>query len=229
MKLSIVIPAYNEEKRIGKTLPNVIKYVEKLGKEGYSAEIIVVNDGSTDKTIDVLNTFKDSINIVTYTPNHGKGYALREGVKKSQGEYIYIADADFSTPIESIKDFIERMKDVDCVIGSRAVDEEIVKVSFVRKLFGNMSNLIIRAILGLNFKDTQCGFKMFNKECKKYFLDCVNERWGYDFEFLYLLQKNALKIVEIPVEWEAVGESHVKPLHYFKTLQELLHVRRVHG
>lgn len=229
MKLSIVIPAYNEEKRIGKTLPNVIKYVEKLGKEGYSAEIIVVNDGSTDKTIDVLNTFKDSINIVTYTPNHGKGYALREGVKKSQGEYIYIADADFSTPIESIKDFIERMKDVDCVIGSRAVDEEIVKVSFVRKLFGNMSNLIIRAILGLNFKDTQCGFKMFNKECKKYFLDCVNERWGYDFEFLYLLQKNGLKIVEIPVEWEAVGESHVKPLHYFKTLQELLHVRRVHG
>lgn len=229
MKLSIVIPAYNEEKRIGKTLPNVIKYVEKLGKEGYSAEIIVVNDGSTDKTIDVLNTFKDSINIVTYTPNHGKGYALREGVKKSQGEYIYIADADFSTPIESIKDFIERMKDVDCVIGSRAVDEEIVKVSFVRKLFGNMSNLIIRAILGLNFKDTQCGFKMFNKECEKYFLDCVNERWGYDFEFLYLLQKNALKIVEIPVEWEAVGESHVKPLHYFKTLQELLHVRRVHG
>lgn len=229
MKLSIVIPAYNEEKRIGKTLPNVIKYVEKLGKEGYSAEIIVVNDGSTDKTIDVLNTFKDSINIVTYTPNHGKGYALREGVKKSQGEYIYIADADFSTPIESIKDFIERMKDVDCVIGSRAVDEEIVKVSFVRKLFGNMSNLIIRAILGLNFKDTQCGFKMFNKECEKYFLDCVNERWGYDFEFLYLLQKNGLKIVEIPVEWEAVGESHVKPLHYFKTLQELLHVRRVHG
>lgn len=229
MKLSIVIPAYNEEKRIGKTLPNVIKYVEKLGKEGYSAEIIVVNDGSTDKTINVLNTFKDSINIVTYTPNHGKGCALREGVKKSQGEYIYIADADFSTPIESIKDFIERMKDVDCVIGSRAVDEKIVKISFVRKLFGNMSNLIIRAILGLNFKDTQCGFKMFNKECKKYFLDCVNERWGYDFEFLYLLQKNGLKIVEIPVEWEAVGESHVKPLHYFKTLQELLHVRRVHG
>ena len=79
------------------------------------------------------------------------------------------------------------------------------------------------------FKDTQCGFKMFNKQCKKYFLECVNERWGYDFEFLYLLQKNALKIVEIPVEWEAVGESHIKPLHYFKTLQELLHVRRVHG
>lgn len=229
MKLSIVIPAYNEENRISKTLPDVIRYAEKLKKDGYSTEIIVVNDGSSDKTLGVLNNFKGKIEVVSYIPNHGKGYALREGVKKAQGEYIYIADADFSTSIEAVDMFIEKMNGVDCVIGSRAVDTKKVKVSFIRKLFGNMSNLLIRMILGLNFKDTQCGFKMFNNQCKKYFLECVNERWGYDFEFLYLLQKNALKIVEIPVEWEAVGESHVKPLHYFKTLQELLHVRRVHG
>ena len=86
MKLSIVIPAYNEENRIGKTLPDVIKYAEKLKKDGYPTEIIVVNDGSSDKTLGVLNNFKGKIEVVSYTPNHGKGYALREGVKKAQGE-----------------------------------------------------------------------------------------------------------------------------------------------
>ncbi len=229
MKVSIVIPAYNEEKRIGKTLPKVLEYLGTLKKKGIDTEVLVVNDGSTDKTFDVLQKFKPSIKIIDYLPNHGKGYALREGVKNSTGEYIYIADADFSTPIENIEKFIENMKNADCVIGSRSVEGEEVKISFIRKLFGNMSNLLIRLILGLNFKDTQCGFKMFNRECKRYFLDCVNERWGYDFEFLYLLKKNKLTVIEMPVEWSAVGESHVKPLHYFKTFMELLNVRRVHG
>jgi len=229
MDLSIVIPAYNEENRIGKTLPPALKYVENLKKGGVSTEVIVVNDGSTDKTLEILKKFAGRIKIISYTPNHGKGYALRQGVKSSQGKYIYIADADFSTPIEYVEKFLDEIKQADCVIGSRSVPGGSVKVSFIRKLFGNASNLVIRMILHLDFKDTQCGFKMFNEKCKKYFLDCVNERWGYDFEFLYLLKKNNLNVVEMPVEWSAVGESHVKPLHFIKTFLELLNVRKVHG
>jgi len=119
MKLSIVIPAYNEENRIGKTLPPALKYIETLRKKGISTEVIVVNDGSTDKTLEILKKFANEIKIIDYTPNHGKGYALRQGVKNSQGEYIYIADADFSTPIEYVEKFLEKIKQVDCVICSR--------------------------------------------------------------------------------------------------------------
>lgn len=230
MKLSIVIPAYNEENRIGKTLPHVIEYIKKLKKKrAMDIQLIVVNDGSKDETYSVLRDFANDIEIVSYTPNHGKGYALREGIKYSNGDIIYIADADFSTPVEYVEKFLDNMNGFDCVIGSRAVEGGDVKVSFIRKLFGNMSNLLIRLVLGLKFKDTQCGFKMFNLDAKKYFLECRNDRFGYDFEFLYLLKKHKLSVKEMPVEWEEVGESHVKPIHYIKTFQELINVRRMHG
>jgi len=229
MKISIVIPAYNEENRIGKTLPHVISYLREFSKKNnIKIEIIVVNDGSKDKTLEVISTFKEDILIVSYYPNMGKGYALKQGITKADGDYIYIADADFSTPIEYIEHFISKMGKYDCVIGSRALGKEDIKVSFFRKFLGNSSNLLIRAILGLKFKDTQCGFKMFNQKSKAYFLMCENNRWGYDFEFLYLLQKNGLIIKEMPVEWEAAGESHVTPSSYFKTFAELLHVRKAH-
>jgi glycosyltransferase involved in cell wall biosynthesis len=229
MKISIVIPAYNEENRIGKTLPHVISYLKEFSKKNkIQTEIIVVNDGAKDKTLEVLNTFREDITIVSYYPNMGKGYALKQGITKADGDYIYIADADFSTPIEYIEHFVEKMNKYDCVIGSRALGKEDIKVSFFRKLLGNSSNLLIRVILGLKFKDTQCGFKMFNQKAKAYFLMCENNRWGYDFEFLYLLQKNGLMVKEMPVEWEAAGESHVTPGSYFKTFAELLHVRKAH-
>ena len=113
MDLSIVIPAYNEENRIEKTLPPALKYVENLKKRGVSTEVIVVNDGSTDKTLEILKKFAGRIKIISYTPNHGKGYALRQGVKSSQGKYIYIADADFSTPIEYVEKFLDEIKQAD--------------------------------------------------------------------------------------------------------------------
>lgn len=230
MRLSIVISAFNEENRIGKTLPRVIEYCKEFEKK-YSIEtqIVVVNDGSTDETYSVLRDFVQDIEIVSYNENMGKGYGLREGVRYTDSDYIYLADADFSTPVEYMEKFYEEMRDVDCVIGSRAVETENVRVSPLRKLLGNLGNLAIRSILGLNFKDTQCGFKMFNSKAKKYFLMCENNRWGYDFEFLYLLKKNDLSVKELPVKWDAVGDSKVKPFDYFKTLKELIDVRRVHG
>ncbi|KKQ10763.1 MAG: Glycosyl transferase family 2 [candidate division WS6 bacterium GW2011_GWE1_36_69] len=208
MKISIVIPAYNEENRIGKTLPHVISYLREFSKKNQiQTEIIVVNDGAKDKTLEVLNTFREDIII-----------ALKQGITKADGDYIYIADADFSTPIEYIEHFVEKMDKYDCVIGSRALGKEEIRVSLFRKILGNSSNLLIRAVLGLKFKDTQCGFKMFNQKCKTYFLMCENNR----------LQKNGLLIKEMPVEWEAAGESHVTPGSYFKTFAELLHVRKAH-
>ncbi len=230
MKLCIVIPAYNEENYIKKTLPQVIEYC-KIFQKRYSVntQIVVVDDGSTDETHNVLKTFVNNINIVHYEKNMGKGYALRQGVMFTESDYIYIADADLSTPIEYMEKFYELIQDFDCIIGSRTMETENVKVSPFRKLFGNLSNIAIRSILDLDFKDTQCGFKMFNNDAKKFFLMCENKRWGYDFEFLYLLKKNNLSIKELPVKWEAVGESKVKPLDYFKTFKELIDVKRIHG
>lgn len=230
MKVSIVIPAYNEEHRIGKTLPLIIKYAKEFGKKySLETEIIVVNDGAKDKTLDVLNNFKESINIVSYYPNMGKGYALREGMKVAKGDLIYLADADLSTPIEYLDHFYNSMKDYDCVIGSRALAQEKIKRTLPRKLLAKGSNLLIRTILGLNYKDTQCGFKMLNIKAKECLLECQNNRFGYDFEFLYIMNKKGLKVKEMPVEWkEITGDSTVKPIAYIKTLQELLNVRRLH-
>lgn len=229
MKVSIVIPAYNEEVRIAKTLPHFIEYAKVFSKKyNLKTEIIVVNDGSVDNTLQVLDDFKQDIKILSYSPNKGKGYALRQGVEASDGDYIYIADSDLSTPIEYIDHFFEAMKGYDCVIGSRNMGNKDIKVSFLRKTLGKVGNLLIRLVLGINFKDTQCGFKMFTREAGKYLIMCKNDRFGYDFEFLYLLQRGGMEIKEMPVKWSAVGDSRVKPISYFKTLQELLNVKKNH-
>ena len=230
MKLSIVIPAYNEEKRIGGTLPGVINYLNDFSKRfSVETEIIVVNDGSKDKTLDVLNQFSKDIKIVSYSPNMGKGYAIREGMKMATGDYIYMADADFSTPIEYIDEFYKVIPNHDCVIGSRALAQEKIKRTPLRKLLGKTSNLMIRIVLGLKYKDTQCGFKMLSNKAKECMLECKVNRFGYDFEFLYIMKKKGLNVLEMPVAWEEINEnSTVKPSAYVKTFLELLEVRRLH-
>lgn len=230
MKLSIVIPAYNEEKRIGGTLPSVISYLNKFAdRYSLDIEIIVVNDGSKDATLDVLNQFNKDIKIVSYSPNMGKGNAIREGMKMATGDYVYMADADFSTPIENIEEFYKQISKYDCVIGSRALAQEKIKRTLLRKLLGKVANLMIRIVLGLKYKDTQCGFKMLNDKAKKCMLECKINRFGYDFEFLYIMKKEGLNVLEMPVEWEEINEnSTVKPSAYIKTFLELLEVRRLH-
>ena len=225
MKLAIVIPAYNEEKKFPNTIGKFISYAEILRNKGISTEIIVVNDGSTDKTEEIISRYKNEITIVSYATNKGKGFALKTGVAKADADWIYIADADLSTPIEEIEKFLAKKDDYDCIIGSRAREGSEVNVTFVRKFLGRFGNALVRIILGLKFKDTQCGFKLFNSKAKKYFLLCKNNRWGYDFEFLYLLNRNNLKVYELPVTWNAAGDSKVKPLQYFYTLYELFKIR----
>lgn len=230
MKLSIVIPAYNEEHRIDKTLPLIIEYAKNFSKKfNIEVEIITVNDGSKDNTLSVLDQFKEEIKIVSYSPNMGKGHALKEGMKIANGDFIYMADADLSTPIEYIEEFYKNMDGYDCVIGSRALAQEKIERTFVRKSLGKVSNLLIRGILGLDYSDTQCGFKMLTPKAKDCLLECENDRFGYDFEFLYIMKQKNLKVKEIPVEWKEVSEhSTVKPSAYITTFQELLKVRRMH-
>jgi dolichyl-phosphate beta-glucosyltransferase len=228
LKLTVVIPAYNEELRLFPRLGHVKDYLKQFAKaKGLDVDIIIVNDGSTDKTGELL--LKESgVKSINLPENVGKGGALLEGVRASNSDWIYIADSDFSTPIEELNKFWETKEGYDCVIGSRALKQSQVKVSPLRKFLGNFGNVMIRTVLDLPFKDTQCGFKLFNQDAAKLFLECKNKRWGFDFEFLYILNQHSMKVKELPVEWEEIGDSRVKPLHYFTTLYELIKVRLMH-
>jgi len=246
MQVAIVIPTYNEQNRIAQTIKTVLSYIEKTeagAKDTFT--LVISNDGSTDDTVKVAKQVVDEfangekIKIVGDAVNHGKGYALRKGVAAVEADLYYIADADLSTPIEDLDLFIDTYRtgsmnaksDNVChaVIGSRTLDTSQVVSKPHRKLFGVLSNLMIRMILGLKFKDTQCGFKLFDAEAKELFLQCKNNRWGYDFEFLYLMKKHNLNVCEIPVRWAQAEDSKVKFWHYFETFRELLRVRKIHG
>lgn len=220
LKISIVIPCYNEAIRIAKNLQTVKDFVKT---QPFEFEIIAVNDGSKDKTAEIIQNTEGIIPVI-YHDNHGKGYALRQGVAKATGDYIYLCDADLSTPIEKIKDFLDEIPKYDCVIGSRAKEKAAVHTNWYRWLLGRMGNFLIDAILRLSIKDTQCGFKMFTKEVKDLFLACTIDRWGYDFEFLYALKKNKKTVKEIPVQWDATGDTRVKPSAYITTLLDLVSI-----
>jgi len=225
MRVSVIIPAYNEQNRIGKSLEKIREYKKRTKLE---LEIVVVNDGSKDRTAEILKKYNDVIDIIEdYTAelgNMGKGYALRRGFKVASGDYFYICDADLSTPIEELERFAEKINDYDCVIGSRAMAESKVSTSLKRKLFSVLSRFTINLFLGLGVKDTQCGFKLMNRKCRDLFLKCEVNRWGYDFELLYLIKSAGLSIYEMPVEWEYNKDTRVTFASYFKTLKELLWV-----
>jgi dolichyl-phosphate beta-glucosyltransferase len=219
MQISLIIPAYNEEKRISETL---VKILEFNKKEQIFSEIIVVNDGSKDATLEILNKIP-SIRIISYLINKGKGEALRQGVKKAKSEWIYICDADLSSPIEEIQKFLPYLNTYDCVIGSRGLDAKLEKRSKIRSLTGKFGNFLIDFFLDLGIKDTQCGFKLFNKKAKDVFLQTQINSWGYDFEFLFQIKKQGFLIKEIPVAWIAEDTfSKVSWKSYFETFWVLI-------
>lgn len=221
IKLSIVIPCYNEGFRIAQTVKTVKEF---LSNKGYSWEIILVNDGSKDNTLEKAKQISD-VTLITYDINRGKGYALRQGVAKSQGEYICLSDADLSTPISEIDKFIERIDEFDVIIGSRALQKEKVKSIWYRKLLGEIGNVLIRMMLKVPYKDTQCGFKLLKSSTvKEIFLSTNFDRWSYDFEFIHLLEQKKMKIFEMPVLWKATGDTRVKPGDYFRTFRDLLSI-----
>ena len=203
-KLSIVIPAFNEEKRLPATLERIAGYINASGR---ATEVILVDDGSADGTIGVAEPFRGKITdlrVVSNGRNRGKGYSVRNGFTESRGEIVLFTDADLSEPIEETDKLLAKMDGYDVAIGSRAVNRELIEVheSKFRELAGIIFNRIVRLILRLPFVDTQCGFKAFRREkCKIIFKQQTIERFGFDPELLYLARHHGLRTAEVAVRW----------------------------
>ena len=203
-ELSIIIPSYNEEARLPATLDRIVGYVSKSGRE---TEVLVVDDGSADRTAAVAETFREklpSLRVLSNGVNRGKGYSVRHGMREARGRIVLFTDADLSAPIEEADKLIAVMDKNDVAIGSRALDRSLISVheSLFREFAGIVFNKLVRVILRLPFVDTQCGFKAFRSErCRIIFEQQRIERFGFDPELLYLARHHGLHAVEIPVRW----------------------------
>ena len=227
---SIVIPAYNEGQRLGATLEKVLGYVRE---QGWNAEVVVVNDGSRDNTAELVRSFaaKDpALRLLENPGNRGKGYAVRNGMLNARGEIIVFSDADLSSPIEEMPKLLAALAaGADIAIGSRWLRAELQthRQSLHRQLFGRIFNGLNRVILGLQFKDTQCGFKAFTRRAAQMILPLQRiERWGFDPEILFLAQKFGLRVDEVAVRWGHVGGTRINPLlDGARMFQEMVRIR----
>jgi len=202
--ISIIVPSYNEERRLPETLERIAAYGHASGRE---VEILVVDDGSTDGTAAVAETFKSkfrALRVLSNGVNRGKGYSVRHGMLEARGRIVLFTDADLSAPIEEADKLFAAMETYDVAIGSRALDRGLISVhqSKFREFAGIIFNTIVRLCLRLPFVDTQCGFKAFRREpCRIIFEQQRIERFGFDPELLYLARRHGLRAVEIPVRW----------------------------
>lgn len=225
-ELSVIIPAYNEEKVIRENLEKINVYL----RGAFSRyEVIVVDDGSKDKTLEEVEKVpNDAIRVIKYFPNRGKGYAVKKGMLEAQYDYVLFLDADLATPIEEIANLGPYIKDFDVVIASRALPKSKIEHSqpFLRRTFGAVGKKIIQFFLVKNIKDTQCGFKLFKKEiARNLFSKQKINRWGFDFEILFLAQKAGYKIKEVPIVWYAMQDSKLGFSAYITTLFDLIRLR----
>lgn len=231
IRLSVIIPAYNEEKRISKTILDIDKY---LSKQKYGYEIIVVDDGSKDRTVFVVEKFQDvikNLRVISNHQNHGKGYVVRQGLLEAKGDFRVFTDADNSTAI----DHVEKMwplvnENYEVIIGSRDVKGAVIAVPqpwYRRVLLGDSFNLLVQAICGLwGIWDTQCGFKGLTKKAAEEILaECKIDRWAFDPEILVVAKKKGYKIKEVPVTWINDAESKVKLSATIKMLLDLFKIR----
>lgn len=210
--LSIVVPAFNEAARIG----NSIKQIDAFMRESpIPCELIVVDDGSRDNTSEIVTgAGVAGLRLVKNNENHGKGYTVKQGVLAATGTYVLFTDADLSAPIEeAAKLFDVAVKQAaDVVIGSRAVDRSYIEKhqSRLRETGGIVFNLMVRLLLGLHLHDTQCGFKLFERQnCRPLFEMQTTPGFGFDAELLFLAKRRGLKICETPVRWSHAEGSKV--------------------
>jgi len=230
--LSVVIPAYNEEKRLPQSLTAVIDF---LKKQPYGSEVIISDDGSQDRTVALaMELLKEFPHQILATPqNRGKGHAVRQGMLAATGEYVLFTDADLSTPIEEVAKFLVHLeKDQDVVIGSRALPSSQVEIhqNFLRETMGKVFNLIAQLWAFRGVHDSQCGFKCFRKEAaQKLFSLQKLDGFSFDVEIVYLTQKLGLRLLELPVIWRNSAQSRVQvlrdPLMMF---WDVLRIRSLH-
>lgn len=229
--LSVIIPAYNEEQRIKETLGEVYSY---LTRQDYSWEVIIVSDGSKDRTVETVSEFisnKPKMSLIANTKNHGKGYVVRQGMLQASGDYRLFTDADNSTSIEQIEKFWPYLTEegYDIVVGSIEVSGAVIheRAQWYRRLLGKCSKYLIRIVAGLwNIHDTQRGFKCFtNRAAIDIFSITKIDRFGFDIEVLALAKKIGYKIKEVPVIWNNPGGSKVSLKSYFEVLKDLFKIR----
>lgn len=229
--LSIIVPAYNEENRITETIKKISAYIieKKL-----DAEIIIVNDGSKDKTENVIKQIekeKTLVRIISYSQNRGKGFAVKTGGLSALGKKILFTDADNSTPIEELEKLLKTMNETsaEIVIGSRHLNKSSVKIAqgTLRKIIGKVGNFLIQILVLRGIKDTQCGFKLFTRDSAKTIFQMQKiDRWGFDIEILSIAKKLKYKIKEVPVSWFNDAESKLNPIRdALRTLKELLYIK----
>jgi dolichyl-phosphate beta-glucosyltransferase len=227
-ELSIVIPAFNEELRLPETLERIAAYLKSSYRD---AEILVVDDGSRDRTAAVAESFRAKIRalrVVSNGVNRGKGFSVRHGVLEARGRLILFTDADLSAPIEEASKLLDALQHFDVAIGSRAVNRSLITVhqSPLREFAGILFNKIVRLTLRLPFVDTQCGFKAFVRQrCAIIFEQQTIERFGFDPELLYLARHHGLRAIEIPVRW---GHSPATKISMLRdSMQMFLDVFRI--
>jgi dolichyl-phosphate beta-glucosyltransferase len=230
LSYSIIIPAYNESERLAVSLPKVLDY---LDRQGIPAEIVVVSDGSTDDTADVVRRFArmhPEVRLLENPGNRGKGYTVRHGMLDATGDVLLFTDADLSSPITEAGKLFEAIEGgADVAIGSRWLRAELQteRQPWHRQLYGRLFNLALRITLGLNYCDTQCGFKAFTRAAAHTIFSRQHvERWGFDPELLFLANKFKLRTVEVPVAWAHDHRSKISPLRDgIKMGVEMLSVR----
>ena len=233
-EISIVIPAFEEEERLGRPLQTILSYitVQKL-----AAEVIVVDDGSGDSTAKTAESIFNehpltNSRVIRYDKNRGKGYAVRTGLEAASAPIALFSDADLSTPISEMPKLIDPIRngEFDLTFGSRALDRSLIGTHqpWRREQGGKLINQMIKRLTGLQFWDTQCGFKAFNLEKFGPLLKLMQiDRFGFDVEFLYVASMHGLKLKEIPVRWDNDERSKVHPVRdTWRMLNELRQIRR---
>jgi dolichyl-phosphate beta-glucosyltransferase len=227
---SIIIPAFNEGERIATTLERVLRYA---GEQRWSAEVIIVDDGSKDTTTGIVREHMQknpAVKLLQNPGNRGKGFSVRNGMLNAKGNVLLFSDADLSSPIEEANKLFQAIANgADIAIGSRWLKTELQtrRQPMHRQLFGRIFNLLLRIVLGLKYKDTQCGFKAFSRKSADVLFPLQQiERWGFDPELLFLARRFGLKVAEVPVVWAHREGTRLSPLRDgIRMFGEMLRIR----
>ncbi len=230
MFLSLIVPAYNEEKTIAGTITKLSEY---FTKQGFAFEILVVDDGSKDGTIAAAEkeaTKYQNVRVLRSPRNQGKGGACQIGALSATGDWWLFLDADLSTQPEEYEKLVPHMAMHDVVIGSRCLPDSVVTIHqpYYREQVGRLLNRIFRITMGLPFADTQCGFKIYHKKTRAVFVEQRVTGWMFEVETLYLAQKKGFKIIEIPIVWAHEPTSSVKLTDFFTIVRDLLRIKKMH-
>jgi glycosyltransferase involved in cell wall biosynthesis len=224
-KLSIIIPAYNEERRIDPFLSNLIKYCRKNIKIKY--EILVIDDGSKDRTVSIVKRIKHkNLRLISYKPNKGKANAVETGVKAAKGSHLLFIDADGAIVPKEISKMLPILEKNDAVVGSRNLKESRAKKDFFRRILSFGFNNYVSFLFGMSFSDYLCGFKGFKTPvARKLFHNLKSERWIFDVELFYRIKKYRFSCKEIAIRWIHQDDSKMKTIDVVKIFFQLLGLR----